>query len=385
MIILKALVILASAVLLVSSHQSVAASSEVVPLGALATKGNHLYLDGKVWMGRGANLFDPRSNGACYDRWITDDPTFATRVGYVKKLVDALVDDWHANFIRLTLETHHGDYQYAVVNDPAYLRAIVEIVDYIGTKAGVQVIVTPWLDPSKNLLEKSAHEALGIPSINPSLLPVGESNHGWAANAAPYYTSDVHLKLVQALHSRRHVLWGLGNEPTNGGSASMDVEIWHQHNNLVQIIRNEELALGSFPHVISVPGTRGWARDVNYYVGNPISAGGGANIVYEAHIYNPARDFAALLTKPARAIPLVIGEFGPTSGQMTVADTAQLMRLAESLRIPFAGWTFSGKSPGWNMINDSNTRCDFTYAGGITPTADWGTVVRNFLRSRAQL
>ena len=363
---------------------SACASAAVqVPVGALYTQGNHIYANGRIWMGRGANMFDVRSNGACYDKWYKHDPTYEERVGHVKKLVDTLVDDWHANFIRLTLETHRGDYQYSVVNDSNYLRSIVAIVDYIGTKRGVQVIVTPWLDPSKNLLENMPNEALGILSIDPLLLPAGEVNQGGSAERAPYYTSDVLSKLVRALWTRKHVVWGLGNEPTNGGNATMDNQVWHQHNNLVRIIRDEESALGSFPHVISVPGTRGWARDVNYYVKNPITAGRGINIAYEAHLYNAAADFPYLVTTPAKTLPLVIGEFGPTSGIATIADATKLMALAESLQIPFAGWTFSGKSPGWNMISDSNTKCDFTYADGIVPTPDWGVAVRNFLLSHA--
>ncbi len=96
-------------------------------------------------------------------------------------------------------------------------------------------------------------------------------------------------------------------------------------NDAVAAIRKVESAAGVQPHIISVQGTGGWARRMDYYVTHPITAGGGKNIVYEVHVYDPSSDFAKLFINPAKTLPLVIGEFGPHSSRMTTTDCTKLM------------------------------------------------------------
>src|SRR5690606_26028143 len=99
---------------------------------------------GEAFRGRGANIHETRSCNAC--TWT--DPN----LDEVKRRIDALVDDWGANFMRLLLEsydTSEGRAHFASpAEDAAYLGEIVEIVDYIGTKPGVYVLVSLWIDPS---------------------------------------------------------------------------------------------------------------------------------------------------------------------------------------------------------------------------------------------
>ena len=82
----------------------VASQSLVVTVAAIAgrwlhTSGNHIYkADNTIWMGRGANLRDTRSCG----HFAGDQ---ASKIAEVKHRIDVLVDDWHANFIRLAFET----------------------------------------------------------------------------------------------------------------------------------------------------------------------------------------------------------------------------------------------------------------------------------------
>lgn len=53
-------------------------------------------------------------------------------------------------------------------------------------------------------------------------------------------------------------------------------------------------------------GTHGWARVLDYFKAHPITAGGGANV-----ICNHAADFSQLVTGPAAALPVVVGQMGP--------------------------------------------------------------------------
>ena len=137
---------------------------------------------------------------------------------------------------------------------------------------------------------------------------------------------------------------------------------------------------------VTLQGTRAWARDVSFFLTHPISTP--ANVVYETHVYNPAADFQAsalhnalavarrrpcsargrrgprqracmlrwavpcgeaawhaaragghaqlapllapwqaLFVGPSATLPLVIGEFGPAGGYMTLADCEALMQV----------------------------------------------------------
>jgi hypothetical protein len=54
-------------------------------------------------------------------------------------------------------------------------------------------------------------------------------------------------------------------------------------NDAVAAIRAAEIKRGFAPHLVAVQGTRAWARTLDYYVDHPITAGNGANVVYETH------------------------------------------------------------------------------------------------------
>lgn len=60
-------------------------------------------------------------------------------------------------------------------------------------------------------------------------------------------------------------------------------QAWAALDSAVAAIRQQEAALGQAPHIVTVQGTRGWARELAYYVDHPITAGGGKNVVYETH------------------------------------------------------------------------------------------------------
>ena len=61
------------------------------------------------------------------------------------------------------------------------------------------------------------------------------------------------------------------------------LQVWSAMNAAAAAVREEEASLGLYPHIVTVQGTRNWGRSLSYYVSNPITAGGGNNIVYETH------------------------------------------------------------------------------------------------------
>jgi len=117
-----------------------------------------------------------------------------------------------------------------------------------------------------------------------------------------------------------------------------------------------------------VQGTGAWARRLEYYVDHPIQAGGGQNVAYEIHVYNPATDFDTMLA-PAATLPVIIGEHGPSDiGNMTLLDCETLQVLAESRDIPYLAWTFHQRCPP-NLIEETAPGCGIGMS--LVPTA-WG-------------
>ncbi|MFH2010825.1 MAG: cellulase family glycosylhydrolase [bacterium] len=310
----------------------------------LYTSGNKIYSpDGQVWVGRGANLHDTRSCNAC--TWGAPD------VAEVNRRVDALVDDWGADFMRLTLESYGSadgrTHWQSFTDDADYLADILEIVDHIGTKPGAYVLVSLWIHPT--------FDGLGWPTA--------ATVTAWEA-------------LAGALLDYDYVLFGLVNEPESNFDGSQDAACWAAMNDTVQAIRDVEDAAGSPHHIVAVQGTRAWARVLDYYVANPITAGGGDNVAYETHVYDPTADFADRFETPSQTLPVVIGEYGPASGYMDLVDCQNLMDSADTLQVPHLAWTFHMRCPPNLLVENSGGGCGVDMA--LEPT-EWGQLLMDHL------
>lgn len=317
--------------------------------GWLETRGNKIVHaeDGRVFRGRGANMHETRSCDAC--SWGPPN------LNEVKRRIDLLVDDWGANFMRLLLESYPSGDGRAHYADPAqdseYLADVVEIVDYIGQKPGVYVLVSLWIDPSFN-------------------------NQGWPTDA----TTAVWEVVADALVDRPHVMFGLVNEPESNFDGAQDQQVWQAMNNTVQGIRDVEAARGSRQHIIAVQGTRAWSRHLEYYVDNPITAGGGSNIAYETHSYLKPSEFDQIWAIPSDTLPVIIGEFGPADlgdgTTMTLADTSVMMDEAETRDISWLAWTFHMRCDPNLLVDHSGGGCGVDM--DLQPT-EWGLLVRDRL------
>jgi hypothetical protein len=312
--------------------------------GWLHTEGNKILdSNGRRFHGRGANIFDTRQCGSC--AWTTP------HVNEVIRRVDELVDGWHANFMRFDLVSYAsknyngmtlaqwGD----VTQDASYLADLQTIIGHIGTKPGVYVMITLFSHPSQDENE----------------LPTSA-------------TMPVYKKLSETFKDSPHVLYGITNEPHD----TTDASVLAAMNNAVDAIRSMEPASGPH-HLIAVQGTQEYARQLGYYVDHPVTAGGGVNIVYETHVYNPQKDWQSMFLSAAGTLPVIIGEFGPDGTYMKLPDCESLMPKAEQLEIPYIGWSFSPEcAPGMLAPVDNVTDCGEGMP--LTPS-DWGTALQQRL------
>jgi len=290
---------------------------------------------GSPFHGRGANLHDTRGCNAC--------AYGAPNPAEVKRRIDELVDVWKANFIRLDLESYAAAdgrvHWQSLLADPGYLADIQGIVAHATAKPGVYVLLAQWVSPT--------FTALGWPTA--------ATNLEWA-------------RLAEVFQDEPKVLYGLVNEPQSNFDGAQDAQVWAAMDAAVRTIRDVETAAGKPHHVITVQGTRAWARNLDYYLTHPITAGGGVNIAYETHVYDPPSQFAALFETPSATLPVVIGEFGPNG--MTEAETVTLMASAEARGVPYLAWTFHMRCPPNLLVDNSGGGCGTGMA--LTPTS-WGS------------
>ncbi len=331
------------------------------PAAGLYTKENHILRtrDDSLFRGRGANIFDTRSCNAC--------TTEAPDVNEVKRRIDELVDNWKANFIRLSLQsfssqvfvynnnkvTLNDNNWKSVLNDDKYLADIREIVKHIGMKPDVYVLVSLWYEPS----------------VDENHIPIIDSEKG---------TDAVWRKLVHKLCDQPHALFGITNEPRN----TEDSVVWNKMNEVVKAIRKAESEAGCLKHVIAVQGTQQYARLLKYYVEHPITAGNGENIVYETHAYGPESRFNELFIEPAKKLPVIIGEFGPYDHRsyggdnMTLDDCKKMIIKAEESNVSYLAWSFHMRCPE-NLLKDySNGKCGINMK--LEPT-EWGQILKDRL------
>jgi len=298
---------------------------------------------GRPFRGRGANLHDTRSCDSC--AW--EKP----HVEEVLRRADVLVDDWRATFVRLLLESYPdrgqspGRVHYRnVIEDDAYLQDVVRIVEHVGRKPGVYLLLSLWHDPS----------------LGPT---------GWPTER----TRAVWRKLARAFRDAPHVLFGLVNEPQANKDGRLDGEVWTAMNETVAAIRAVEAP--DRRHVITVQGTREWGRVLDYYVSHPITAGGGVNVAYETHVYDRPARFDELVTRPSRKLPVIVGEMGPVSDSgktMLLEDCSALMDLAERLDVPWLAYSFHTNCPPDLLEHHAGT-CALGVPLAPSP---WGALVR---------
>jgi hypothetical protein len=321
------------------------------PSDGLVVVGNRLqHPDGTPFHGRGANLHDERSCSAC---------SFApAEPAGVDRWADELIDGWHANFVRFLLSARAAPYNefeqqwQNLVDDPQYLADIVENVSHMTAK-GAYVLVTLFADPT----------------MKPES---GEFDSEWPSSAGD--TNTRYAALAEAFADDPHVLFGLTNEPH--GSADHDAALAAVYADAIAAIRAVEDAHGAPHHIVAVQAPEGYARDLAYFVANPLA---GDQIAYEIHPYNPATDFDALIVQPSHTLPIFIGEYGP-AGSMTEADVQALWTTAQANEIPYLAWNFHQRCSPDLLQDTASDGCGLAASTGYDfPRTAWGDLLHDHL------
>lgn len=334
--------------------------------------------NGTQWLGRGIVIHDTRNCDSCV--WRTGpNPTETLR------RIDIAVDQYHANYLRLVIESYNAPDQgttggatrvswNSLLYDEAYLQGIKTIVDYIGTKKNVYVQISMWRDSS----------------LDGSLYPTFDSQNApgtlcdTPAFAGKPTTSCTWKKLATTFRDYPYVMFNVDAEPAGNSDGARDADIWGRLNALVQVIRNVEDAAGTPHHIITVPGTRMWARSLEYFartdssgkaVMHPITVSGGDNIAYQSHPYLRAPQFFGAFVDTAQYLPVVLGEFGPIPTYMDYADVTSAINIAENNKIPYTAWTMHpncGPASTFTQA-DGNAihQCDGLHTASIVPNT-WG-------------
>jgi hypothetical protein len=317
----------------------------------LDIQGGHItHADGTRFHGRGADLHDERSCEACSFMPANPDG--------VDRWSDELIDNWHANFIRFLLSAKTAPYnQYevqwkSIVDDPQYLADIVQNVTHM-TGKGAYVEVTVFMDPT--MKPETADFDSEWPSSNGDTLPV-------------------YRALAEAFHDNPHVLFGLTNEPH--GSADHDAELAQRYVDAIAAIRSVEDSHGTPHHIIVAQAPENYARDLTYFMANPLA---GDRIAYEVHPYNQQADFDRLIVQPNAVLPIMIGEYGP-AGVMTDTDIQALWTVAQAQEVPYIAWAFHQRCPP-NMLQDTaSDGCGLDAATGYNfPRTAWGDMLHDHL------
>jgi len=298
------------------------------------------------WMARGANLPDTRGCGAC----VNDAPS-ATEVN---RRLDQLTDGWGATLVRIDLEAYqaaNGKRQWqGLLEDPTYFADLKTIVAHAASKPGVYVVLSPWLDPTQD-------------------------SQGW-----PTAQSRATLQaLAEAFQDQPRVILAVAAQPHDNLDGAQDPQAWAAMDAAVAAIRATEDRLGKPHHLVAVPGLGAWGRRLDYFLSHPIAAGGGGNVLYEVHAWDPAEAFEERFVHPATILPVIIGEFGPATvfgGTMSDADAAALMARADALGIPWLTWTFHMRCEPSLLVDRSANTCGLNME--LLPTA-WGAIVRDQL------
>jgi len=365
-------------------------SAQMVPLdppdanqGWLYTYSNRIMRNGQVWQGRGMNVPDTRKcwgTQSATQEWLTVDE--------VNVIINSATDrhltcngseqaGWGADFIRIAMGAYISD-DSNFIRNIAYRQHLVDIVNNLsGKRVGpntdkpVYVMLSMWNDFSKPSNDVPTTSATG------------------PRPGSAYTMEELWVAISTVFYKYPYVIYGITNEPQY---VSDEPIAWQRFNEVVQAIRNNEDAMAqqlgqSTPnrHLIAVQGLNNWARKLDYYITHPITAGGGANVIYETHVYNHQFEatfpFSRLFEIPSQTLPVIIGEFGPDpTGYMSVSDLVPMMDSAEAHQVPYLGWYFQDNScqPGMlssEVLGHFNERVCLD----LIPAPNWGQILKDRL------
>ncbi len=325
------------------------------PAGWLYTDGNKIMVStgstGTQWMGRGVNMDDIFMCGANNNLQVTDAET------QMKTEIDGLLSGWKPNFVRYSLGLNSYKTVSWFTNPAQYQTPVTEIVNYLGSHAGVYVLLTLRSDASMMVGASGDEGATWIPS---------DSTTTPDKTMFPTGTDPLFVALVDTFAHASFVIFALANEP--GGNAQPDNVISGAMEHAVGVIRAEEDKLGVPHHLVSVQGNA-YTSNLKLYTTTP-SPITYDNVIYELHYYPGLGGETPDNYKYSSTLPMIVGEYGDFTTQVPQSAFYADM---EAKMIPNLAWDFdpvSGCGPDLLNVTHSATM--------LNPTA-WGTSVQTYL------
>ena len=293
------------------------------PAGWLYTDGNKIMVStgstGTQWMGRGVNMDDIFMCGANNNLQSTDPET------QQKTEIDGMLSGWKPNFVRYSLGLSSYKTVSWFTNPAQYQMPVTDVVNYLGSHAGVYVLLTLRSDASMMVGASGDKGATWIPSSSmttpdKTMFPTG--------------TDPLFVALVDTFAHASFVIFALANEP--GGNDQPDDVISSAMDHALGVIRAEEDKLGVPHHLVSIQGN-GYTSDLKLYTVTP-SPITHDNVVYELHYYPGLGGETPDNYKYSTTLPMIVGEYGdftsgvPQSGFYADMEAKMIPNLRVGLR-----------------------------------------------------
>ncbi|HET6343966.1 MAG TPA: cellulase family glycosylhydrolase [Myxococcota bacterium] len=331
------------------------------------TEDLQIHYRGKPVVLRGFNIFGPRFCNRYYVEQSPDvlQQAFDAEIARTTSILDLfpnttavryLVEDYRNDAAQFNQPRTASD----VINNPVFAQRLRQSIEHLYALRGGDLLVevSLWLSST----------------FDPDGLPTAESIAVWR-------------ELVRLLHDQPHVMFGVCNEPHYNASyhdgrtdaGTFDARARAAMFEVVDAIREEERRLGAPEHIIFVQGTSGWASNAWGLVDSPETHHGpvyGRNVAAEVHFYRPLERMPSVVDAPARQMPLLVGELGPSGG----LDLQGATRALQRAKHPAPGdapthlfaWAMSQRCPP-NAFSSGNG----TYQqDDLSP---WGLAIQSFL------
>jgi hypothetical protein len=308
----------------------------------LHVEGNKiLHADGTRFRGRGVSLYDTRQCGGC--AWTDPGPVLKG----VMRRIDIASDDWGANLIRLNLSSFADDAGGSrvqwddVLGDASYADDLVSLVNYIGTKSSVYVMI--------GIHEHPSLDERGLPTI--ATLPV------WR-------------KISTLFKNAPYVMYAVAHIPLG----TMDDKAWTAMNDVIDAIRSQETT--DKQHLIAVTGMQTLGDPLAFFRTKPMQ---GENIIYAVTVSAHADTFQSVFLTSAQTLPTLVTGFGPLDDDsMTLDDSVTLMQQAETHEVPYIGSSFAVACGAPLMFTFQDGAHDCRAAPVMDPSP-WGDAMKKQL------
>ena len=253
--------------------------------------------------------------------------------------IDALVNDWKADILRVSMYVQEGGYE----TDPAEFTALADRIIDKAIARGIYVVID-W-----------------------HMLTPGDPNYN-LARARTYFTH-----MAQRYGHTPNVLYEIANEPSGVSWTT----IRNYANQIIPTIRNID------PNGVILVGTRAWSSlgmseggNASEVINNPVPH---PNLMYVFHMYAASHGTSYLnaLSNAANSIPMFVTEWGTQTasgdGGNNFTMSQQYVDMMRTKQISWINWNYSDDSrSGAVFTGGTCPGGPFTGAGGrLKPAGTW--------------